>query len=163
MPDGSPLTKVAYYHEALLLTKLENYERALFLLSLLTKDGRVEPNAVAAMGIAALRRPLFPRELPVQDRQLAMRVGEAVALGFERSPADALKAFEAVVAENPKVPNLHYTFGSFLLGQNADAAIREWKTELEISPEHLPSLRVSHIRVSDARMLTRRLRMRNGQ
>jgi tetratricopeptide (TPR) repeat protein len=140
LPVGSPLTKVAYYHEALLLMKLENYERALFLLSLLTKDGKVEPNAVAAMGIAALRRPLLPKELPIQERALAMRVGEAVALGFERSPADAVKAFEAVVTENPRVPNLHYTFGTFVLGQNADAAIREWKRELEISPEHLPSL-----------------------
>lgn len=140
LPEDSPLTKVAYYHEALLLLKMENYERALFLLSLQTNNGTIEQKARAAMGVAALRRPVFPKELPVEDRPLALKVGEAVALGFERRPAEALKAFEAVVAEYPSAGSLHYAFGAFLLGQNADAAIRQWKRELEISPSHLPSL-----------------------
>lgn len=140
VPENSPLLKVAYYHEGLMVTKLENYERALFLLSLLIKDGQENPAAVAAIGVAALRRPLLPKELPEQDRPLAMRVGEAVALGFQRRPAEARKAFEQVVAENSKVPNLHYTYGTFLLGQDADGATREWKRELEVQPDHLPSL-----------------------
>jgi tetratricopeptide (TPR) repeat protein len=140
LPENSPLLRAAYYHEALLVTKIENYERALFLLSLLVKDGQDDPNAVGAMGIAALRRPLFPKELPVSDRPLAMQVGNAVSLGFQRRPVQAREAFDAVVRENPKVPNLRYTYGTFLLSQDSDAAIREWKTELELSPEHLPSL-----------------------
>jgi tetratricopeptide (TPR) repeat protein len=69
-----------------------------------------------------------------------MRVGQAVALGFQRRPAEARAAFEAVVRDNATLPNLHYTYGTFLLGQDADGAVREWKTELELSPDHLPSL-----------------------
>jgi tetratricopeptide (TPR) repeat protein len=140
MPENAPLTRAGYYHEALLATKLENYERALFLLSLLVKDGQEDPNAVGAMGIAALRRPLFPKELPVEDRSLAMRVGAAVALGFQRRPVQAREAFDAVVRDNPKMPNLQYTYGTFLLSQDSDAAVRAWKSELEIQPDHLPSL-----------------------
>jgi tetratricopeptide (TPR) repeat protein len=140
LPEDSPLTRAAYFHEALLVTKLENYERALFLLSLLIKNGEENPQAVGAMGIAALRRPLFPKELPAEDRPLAMRVGSAIALGFQRRPAQAREAFESVVRENPQTPNLHYTYGTFLLGQDAEAAVREWKQELELSPKHLPSL-----------------------
>jgi tetratricopeptide (TPR) repeat protein len=140
LPENAPLTRAAYFHEALLVNKLENYERALFLLSLLVKDGQEDPNAVAAMGIAALRRPLFPKELPVEDRPLAMRVGAAVALGFQRRPVQAREAFDTVVRDHPKTPNLHYTYGTFLLSQDSDAAVRAWKTELELSPEHLPSL-----------------------
>ena len=140
LPENASLTRAAYFHEALLVNKLENHERALFLLSLLIKDGRDDPNAVAAMGVAALRRPLFPKELPVEERPLAMRVGAAVALGFQRRPVQAREAFEAVVRENPKTPNLNYTYGTFLLGQDSDAAVRAWKAELEISPDHLPSL-----------------------
>jgi tetratricopeptide (TPR) repeat protein len=140
LPEDSQLTRVAYYHEALLLTKLENYERALFLLSLLIKDGEENPGAVAAIGIAALRRPVFPKELPEADRPLALRVGNAVALGFQRRPTDARREFESLVADHPTVPNLHYTFGTFLQGQDADAAIQAWKSELKVSPGHLPSL-----------------------
>jgi tetratricopeptide (TPR) repeat protein len=140
MPEGSQLVRVAYFHEALLMIKLENYERALYLLSLLLKDGQEDPAAIAAMGIAGLRRPLLPKEVPEADRELAMRLGQAVTLGFQRRPVEARKAFDQVLAENPTVPSLHYTYGSFLLGQDADAAIREWKKELEISPDHLPSL-----------------------
>jgi tetratricopeptide (TPR) repeat protein len=140
LPENSQLTRVAYYHEALLVTKLENYERALFLLSLLIKDGAENPSAVAAIGIAALRRPVFPRELPEAERPLALRAGRAVALGFQRRPAEARREFESLVADHPTVPNLHYTFGTFLQGQEADAAIEAWKSELEVSPGHLPSL-----------------------
>lgn len=140
LPDGSPLHRVAAYHEALLLTKLENYERALFLLSLLIRDGQEDPAAVVAMGVAGLRRPQFPREVAQSERLLVTKVGGALALGFQRRPSEARQAFEALIKENPKLPNLHYTFGSFLLGQDADAAIREWISELGISPNHLPSL-----------------------
>ena len=140
LPEGGQITRTAYYHEALLTTKLENYERALFLLSLLIKDGQDDPSAVAAMGVAALRRPLFPKELPPGDRPVAMRIGQAVALGFQRRPVQAREAFDAVVQDHPKLPNLHYTYGTFLLGQDADAAIREWKAELELQPQHLPAL-----------------------
>jgi tetratricopeptide (TPR) repeat protein len=140
LKEGSQLARVAYYHQALLLTKLENYERALFLLSLLIKDGQEDPAAIAAIGVAALRRPLFPKELPEKDRPVAMRVGQAVALGFQRRPAEARAAFEAVVRDNATLPNLHYTYGTFLLGQDANGAVLEWKTELELSPDHLPSL-----------------------
>ena len=140
LPENAPLTRAAYFHEALLVNKLENHERALFLLSLLIKDGQEDANAVAAMGVAALRRPVFPKELPAEVRPLAMRVGAAVALGFQRRPVQAREAFDAVVRENPKTPNLHYTYGTFLLGQDSDAAVRAWKAELEISPDHLPAL-----------------------
>ena len=140
IPEGEQITRIAYYHEALLVTKLENYERALFLLSLLIKDGQEDPSAVAAIGIAALRRPLFPKELPAEDRPLAMQIGQAVAFGFQRRPVQAREAFERIVNAHPKLPNLHYTYGTFLLGQDADGAIREWNAELDVQPDHLPSL-----------------------
>lgn len=140
LPDPSPLIRVVYYHQALLLMKLENYERAMFLLSLLIKDDQEDPAAVAALGVAALRRPQFPKEVPEADRPLVLQLGQAVALGFQRRPVEARTALEAIVRDHPTLPNLRYTYGTFLLGQDADGALREWKAELETQPQHLPSL-----------------------
>jgi predicted Zn-dependent protease len=35
---------------------------------------------------------------------------------------------------------VHYVYGVFLLSQDADAALKEFKRELEISPAHYPSM-----------------------
>jgi len=36
----------------------------------------------------------------------------------------------------PDAPNVHYAYGVFLMNQDADAALKEFRRELEISPSH---------------------------
>ncbi len=45
-----------------------------------------------------------------------------------------------LVSEYPQYPNLHYLYGTMLLGSKADDALVEFRKELEIQPDHLPSL-----------------------
>jgi len=45
-----------------------------------------------------------------------------------------------LLSRYPNAPNVHYAFGVFLLNQDADAALKEFKRELDISPQHQPSM-----------------------
>ena len=44
------------------------------------------------------------------------------------------------MARYPETPNVHYAYGVFLLQEQPDKAIEEFKRELELQPEHPSSL-----------------------
>jgi predicted Zn-dependent protease len=52
----------------------------------------------------------------------------------------ARTAFDTLLARYPNDPNIHYAFGVYMLPQDADAALKEFKRELEISPNHYAAL-----------------------
>jgi tetratricopeptide (TPR) repeat protein len=137
--DNARLIHAARYHLALLLTRFGEFEAALQTFVKLANDGIDDPGAVAAAGIAALRLPLLPPELPEDTRPMAFQVGRAVYDTGARRAADASREWREIVAQYGTLPNIHYLFGGFLLLSDSDAAILEWKRELEISPDHVPA------------------------
>ena len=138
---GNPqLNEVASYHEALLLTRFEQYEAALEILIDFARRGAEKPAMTEAAGTAALRRPLLPSAIPESERELILQVGRAVIDAGARRAAQAQKEFADLVAQHPDTPHLHYLYGSFLLIGDPEAGLRELKRELEISPRHVPDL-----------------------
>jgi tetratricopeptide (TPR) repeat protein len=138
-PDPQ-LRQVALYHTALALIRMQNYERAIEELTILVRSSEANDQVRLAAGIAALRRPSLPEEIPDGDRDLAARLGKAVVLEAERNPSEARAAYEAVLAAYPKAPGVHYAYGSFLLSADPGPAIAVLQQELEISPNHVPAL-----------------------
>ncbi|MBV9264706.1 MAG: tetratricopeptide repeat protein [Acidobacteriaceae bacterium] len=128
------------YHLALLLTRYEQYEQAMKILSTFAQRELSQPEYVEAMGLAALRKPVLPEELPPTERELVMDVGRTMydAAGL-RTGAAALE-FKRILQKYPNEPNVHYLYGSFLMYADADAGLAELKKELDISPAHVPSL-----------------------
>lgn len=139
MPD-QPITNLVQYHAGILQTRAGNFERAFVHFSILAQKNAVTPELILAFGIAGLRQPLLPADLPVERRALAIKLGRALLTAAERRPAEAQQQFEEVLAEYPAEPNLHYAFGAFLLAHNPDMAVEELKKELERDPRHLPAL-----------------------
>ena len=139
LPQGEQLTDVASYHAALLYTKDENFERALQILNFFSRRENIDPKIIEAAGIAALRKPIFPNELAAEDRELVYRVGRAVITAGARRAREAAQMLEELIRDYPAAPNLHFVYGSLLLGGDADQGIAEIKKELEIQPRHLPS------------------------
>jgi tetratricopeptide (TPR) repeat protein len=140
MPEDDPLTYVAWYHTALLETRARNFERALQILAMLSRKKPGEPELYAAAGLASLRKPLLLKQLPENERELALKLGQAVITAAERRGAEALAIFEEILTRWPSAPNVHYTFANYLLTIDAERGIEELKKELEISGEHLPGL-----------------------
>jgi tetratricopeptide (TPR) repeat protein len=71
---------------------------------------------------------------------MVLMAGRASYMMATRNTASAKTAFEALAVRYPETPNVHYAHGVFLLQEEADRALEEFKRELELQPGHSPSL-----------------------
>ena len=134
------ISDVTTYHLALLLTRYEHYEQAMKLLAQFSQHGKDLPDYVQAMGIAALRKPLLPAEVTATDHELVMDVGRAMFDATALRMSEASNEFKRLIQKYPQESNIHYLYGTFLLYSDADQAIEQFKKELEITPNHVPTL-----------------------
>jgi tetratricopeptide (TPR) repeat protein len=138
--EPKDLADAIAYHTAITMTRLEQYEFALGTLQNFARDGNDSPRVIEALGMALLRIPMIPSELPADRRELVMLAGRAAAYRSARKPAAAKPAFELLVQRYPDTPNVHYAYGVYLLDEEPDRGIEEFKQELKISGDHLPSI-----------------------
>jgi tetratricopeptide (TPR) repeat protein len=138
--DNQELNNVARYHAAILMTRLEQFEVGFEILREFALEQQANPKVIEAFGINVLRMPFLPPELPPDKREIVLMAGRAAFDWAGRRPQDARKGFEDLIARYPQAPNVHYVFGAFLLRSDADAALAEFRKELEVSPSHAPAL-----------------------
>jgi tetratricopeptide (TPR) repeat protein len=140
------------YHAAIIFTRMGKFEQAGQLLNEFAIEGNDNPRVIEAFGIATLKLPLLPSELPPEKRDVVMLTGRAEYFSAARVLTAAKQAFEQVVVRYPETPNLHFAYGAFLLGEEPDLALEELQKELKISPNHslaLLSIAFEYIRRSD--------------
>lgn len=138
--DVPELGSTARYHAALLMARGDQHEQALETLGEFANEGNDNPRVIEAMGIATLRLPMLPVELPPDRREMVLMAGRASYMMATRNTAAADKAFAALTGRYPEVPNVHYAYGVFLLQEHPDRAIESFKRELEIQPGHPQSM-----------------------
>jgi tetratricopeptide (TPR) repeat protein len=139
LPQDDTLTNVASFHAALLYTKEANFEKALKILGFFSRGATIDPKVIELTGIAALRRPIFPEELPATDREIVYRVGRAVMTAGARRTAEASKMLEELVQDFPKDAAVHFVYGTLLLGGDTEQALRELEEVVRLQPDHLPA------------------------
>jgi tetratricopeptide (TPR) repeat protein len=138
--EPKDLVAAVTYNTAIALTRVEKYEFALTTLQKFVAEANDGPRVIEAFGMALLRIPMVPSELPADRRELVMLAGRAAYYQAARKPAAAKSAFELLVQRYPETPNVHYGYGVYLLGDDADRGIEEFKQELRLSQDHLPSI-----------------------
>lgn len=138
--DDPQARRVVLYHAMLLLTRFQQYESALQVLGKILKTGEAGPEVIEAAGLAGLRRPISPDDLARGDKELIDLTGRAVCATASRRPADAQQYFAELLARYPNAPNVHYLYGTFLLGSDADGGMREFQREVELNPKHAEAL-----------------------
>jgi tetratricopeptide (TPR) repeat protein len=138
--DNSELARVVRYHTALLYIHFEYFESAYDVLNEFVRFGQETPKVVEAFGLTLLRMPLLPNEVPPDQREKVLVAGQAGYNMAARRLDQARTAFDTLLARYPNDPNIHYAFGVYMLPQDADAALKEFKRELEISPNHFAAL-----------------------
>lgn len=134
------LAKVLQFHEAILLVKQGMFDQAIPLFLAMAKQGVKDPAFITGIGLAALRRPLLPQEVPAIDQELIAATGRTTYFWMTGDNASADPAFRALVATYPTSPNVHYLYGTYLLGAQPDQALAEFKTELALN-SHNPDAR----------------------
>jgi tetratricopeptide (TPR) repeat protein len=146
------IAEAARYHTAILRTRIEEYEQALAILGDFGVEGNDSPRIVEAMGLATLRMPMLPDDLPGTRRELVMLAGRATYFQYARQVTAAKNAFEALTSRYPDTPNVHYAYGVMLVGEEPDLAIERFKRELRVSPTHALAkiqIAVAHIKRSE--------------
>jgi len=131
------IAEAARYHTAILLTRNEQYEQALSVLADFGLEGNDSPRIIEAMGLATLRLPMLPEDVPGARRELVMLAGRAQYFMAARQLAASQNAFETLIARYPDTPNVHYAYGVLLAGEQPDQAIERFKQELKVSPTHV--------------------------
>ncbi len=87
---------------------------------------------VTAVGLAVLRIAELPREADEPQWEMSAAAGNAALLLLAGNRQAAAEAFQAFFARYPAAANVHYTFGYLLYPTDQDAAIAEFRRELEI-------------------------------
>jgi tetratricopeptide (TPR) repeat protein len=131
---------VVSYHAAIIMTRIEQYEQALQTLGEFAAAGNDSPRVIEAMGIATLRMAMLPNEVPPDRREMVLMAGRGTYMMATRQTTAAGTAFRAMVERYPETPNVHYAYGVFLLIEQPDKAIEQFKRELELQPNHSASL-----------------------
>ena len=140
LTGNKELESVVRYHTALLYIRFEQFEIAYDILREFMQIGNESPKVVEAFGLTMLRMPFLPKETPADKREQVLLAGKAGFNMAARRFDQARAAFDLLLARYPNEPNVHYAFGVFMMGQDADASLKEFKRELEISPSHFPAM-----------------------
>ena len=133
------IATVVRYHAAILLTRFGEFEVANQMLTEFAAEAADTPQVIEAFGINVLRMPMLPSEFPADARErvgLAGRAGYAMAARQWTRPG---RRSNELIARYPETPHAHYARGVFLLTEDADRALDDFRRELEISPSHVPA------------------------
>jgi tetratricopeptide (TPR) repeat protein len=127
------------YYSAILLTRFEMYDQSQNLLFQIARSGQAASFLIEPLGLATLRMPLLPDEIPSDRRELVRLAGEAAFAVSDQRPDAAEKLFRQMIAIYPNEPGANFLFGAFLMTEHPEEGIKEMKRELEVSPFHVPA------------------------
>ncbi len=133
------LADVLKTNRALLLARLGRYDEALRELVTFAAAGQ-SPMLLQSLGIAGLRRPLLPADIPVTETALFEDAGRALFLMFTGSPQDASQAFDLLGTRYGSTAGVHYLIGYFLFGRDPQQAAKEFTRELQIAPDNAEAM-----------------------
>jgi tetratricopeptide (TPR) repeat protein len=135
------VASVVSYHAAILMNRIEQYEVAFEILRDFALAGADKPSVIEAFGLSVLRMPYLPSEAPPDKREMLLMAGRAgFMMAKGRRSAAGRQAFEELATRYPEAPNVHYAFGNYLVPEEPDIALGEFRRELRLQPNHVPAL-----------------------
>lgn len=137
MGDRSEIVQRVFLYSATLFTRLERYDDSMGMLARMIASDRDPTSLIEPAGLAGLRIPLLPSEIPAARRELIHMAGAAVVALQTQHYEDADTAFRRLETSYPSEPGVHFLYGAYLMQLHPEDGIREMKRELEVSPSHV--------------------------
>lgn len=137
MGDRQELAQSVFYFAAVLLTRFERYDDSMDMLVRMLSTDAQSSLLTEPAGLAGLRLPFLPAEIPADRRDLVRLAGEAIVASQTQHYEDADTKFKQLVGSYPHEPGVHFLYGAYLMQLHPDDGIREMKLELENSPTHV--------------------------
>jgi len=135
--DNKEMAQAIFYYVAVLQTRFEQYDDAMSLLMGMRKSGSSADLLTEPVGLAGLRYPLLPAEVPSDRKEMFRMAGEAMLADEASKRDEAEKLLVAMTTAYPNEPGVHFLYGVFLLNVRPEDGVRELKRELEIAPFNL--------------------------
>jgi len=135
--DNLELRLVTRYHEVILHNRFEQFELAYDVMTRLINEQPETPDLVFALGLTMLRMAYLPPDAPADKREIVLKAGRAAYYLNTKRQQEAAQEFKELAENYPNSPGAHYAYGVFLLRDTPDAAIEEFRRELQISPQHV--------------------------
>jgi tetratricopeptide (TPR) repeat protein len=130
--------RIIFYHEALALMRLGRFEESLGKFTLLarqgTDNGTDDQDLAIGVGLAGLRMNLLPKDAPAGQTQMLSSIGQATLLLMNQNYDGGRQAFQALFAQYPQLPGIHYLYGYLIFATKPDEAVEQFRKELQISP-----------------------------
>ena len=136
---GGPLLDMADYHLALLLTRQGAFEVAQEVMVHVALKVRSNPEMMFASGLATLRMPILPTEVPANQREVVGMAGKAFWDLVTQPPEETEADFKALVSKYPNIPNVHYLYGTYLAAHRPEECAPEFVQELRVTPDSVPA------------------------
>jgi tetratricopeptide (TPR) repeat protein len=127
---------VVRFHEAMALTGMGRFDEAMDELTEFVRAGVKNEELTLAVGAGVLRRRVAPREIAAKDRALFAAAGEAESLWMLGQTKEAEARLAELVKRFPDAPGVHCLYGLFLQETRPEAAMAEFRRELQIDPEN---------------------------
>lgn len=137
MGDRKVLIQSVYYDVVALLTRFERYDDSIAMLQRMLANGAADPALQDPAGLAVLRLPLLPAEIPPDRAAFIHLAGRAMLDVQTQHYEDAESEFKQLVQKYPGEPGVHYFYGAYLEQLHPHESVAEFERELEISPSHV--------------------------
>jgi tetratricopeptide (TPR) repeat protein len=136
-PEMAPALR---FHEAQLLVKSGLFDWALQKYIWFAHRGSPNPALYTAIGLAALRAAMLPKDIPADKQALFALAGTTAFHWMAMDFAEADAAFQTLLSRYPSALNVHYLYGSYLLPSRSDQAMTEFMQELQLNPTSADAL-----------------------
>jgi len=131
------MAQSVFYFVAVLRNRFEHYTDSMNLLMVLVKAGQQPDLFVEPLGLAAMRLPFLPAEIPADRRELVRLAGQATLAIEAQRQDEAEKLFSEMLAHYPDEPGVHFLYGAYLMDQRPEDGMKEMQRELDISPSEV--------------------------
>jgi predicted Zn-dependent protease len=126
--------QVGWYHLSILRIGGGQFELALQPMTQLCRSGPESPKVVRAAGLMLLRMATFPEDVPAAKGDLVEAAGRASYSWLALRNDEAQVRFRELLDRFPQAPNAHYCYGLFLMGQDPEAALAQFREEMKVQP-----------------------------
>lgn len=137
MGDRKEIVQSVFYHVVIMLTRAERFDDSVDMLLKMLASGPPDPALVEPAGLAGLRLPFLPTEIPPYRRELVNLAGRAVLAAQTQHYEEAESQFRQLVSVYPDEPGVHFLYGAYLTQLHPNDSVPEFERELKISPSHV--------------------------
>ena len=132
--DEKELAQSVYFYTSVLLTRFQRYDDASTLLFAVVRSGYPAQSIEEPVGLAVLRYPYLPAEIPSDRREMFRSAGQAALAVEAQRRDDADKILSSLVSNYGTEPGVHFLYGVFLLDVRPEDGVKELQDELKIAP-----------------------------